>query len=116
MKGRRERAGRDEGVVRVSIHAPVKGRRPRMHTNRSMLRCFNPRPREGATWQEIVPAECPDVSIHAPVKGRQISFPEKREDFRVSIHAPVKGRRGKGNSSAAAKSFNPRPREGATMF
>ena len=33
----------------------------------------------------------------------------------VSIHAPVKGRPGVAINASHAESFNPRPREGATL-
>ena len=35
---------------------------------------------------------------------------------RVSIHAPVKGRPQRGMRARRVTSFNPRPREGATML
>ncbi len=57
-----------------------------------------------------------DVSIHAPVKGRPLVFILNATPVAVSIHAPVKGRPPKVREQTdAAKGFNPRPREGATI-
>ena len=69
VKGRRYNCDKLDVYANVSIHAPVKGR-PMFSVAGQPERCFNPRPREGATavalaaWPEV------DVSIHAPVKGR----------------------------------------------
>ena len=58
-----------------------------------MLRCFDPRPREGATCARCGGRHHQDVSIHAPVKGRP-PYDEMGDVLvSVSIHAPVKGRR-----------------------
>ena len=56
--------------LKVSIHAPVKGRR-------------------GFTQYKL---RRKIVSIHAPVKGRQHPVAIREMPHRVSIHAPVKGR------------------------
>ena len=104
----------------------------------SLLRGFNPRPREGATLARIRRFAHDPVSIHAPAKGRPPwsaarsgsvrSFnPRPREGatsavseehqppLLVSIHAPAKGRRPlRTLASTPSSSFNPRPREGAT--
>ena len=124
-------------VVAVSIHAPVKGRRPRGDGGPRDKSCFNPRPREGATWLKEhadgklrVSIHAPvkgrlgvgdadgdrgRVSIHAPVKGRQENRNYPRLILEVSIHAPVKGRRTACTRPSASGRFNPRPREGATQ-
>ena len=80
--------------TRVSIHAPVKGR---------------PEPLAMPLWDMA-------VSIHAPVKGRPVYIDGNPEAGIVSIHAPVKGRLFALNGYRLKdKSFNPRPREGATI-
>ena len=77
----------------VSIHAPVKGRPPGIESIRIEY----------------------TVSIHAPVKGRPVYIDGNPEAGIVSIHAPVKGRLFALNGYRLKdKSFNPRPREGAT--
>ena len=54
----------------VSIHAPVKGRLC-AGCSCAAWGGFNPRPREGATNEDLGKYMTQDVSIHAPVKGRQ---------------------------------------------
>jgi len=92
-KGRRH--GLEEGTRRywVSIHAPAKGRPSHGGCARSQTLCFNPRPREGATSSLLLFGFGCLVSIHAPAKGRP---------------------RWPGPASGPNSSFNPRPREGAT--
>ena len=58
-------------ALKVSIHAPVKGR------------LYAAGKRRGLT----------EVSIHAPVKGRHGDAQGQGTGPEVSIHAPVKGRR-----------------------
>ena len=53
----------------VSIHAPVKGRLC-AGCSCAAWGGFNPRPREGATNEDLGKYMTQDVSIHAPVKGR----------------------------------------------
>ncbi len=120
----------------VSIHAPAKGRRTACRPGSRMPGGFNPRPREGATtpWWGFLPLS--GVSIHAPAKGRRRSAgmtptcstfqstPPRRGDkvdaavvrreFEFQSTPP---RRGDITVLAAwlpLRSFNPRPREGAT--
>ena len=57
-----------------------------------MHKCFNPRPREGATDMFVKLVPIISVSIHAPVKGRPLTCPGTKPLAAVSIHAPVKGR------------------------
>ena len=92
VKGRLGSWGAQKTMAAVSIHAPVKGR-PAPHTPPPVWRCFNPRPREGATPTQILAFSRLSVSIHAPVKGRH--------------HQKIR-------SISRADGFNPRPREGAT--
>ena len=123
-----------EGQLRVSIHAPAKGRQAaRPHP----LGCgFNPRPREGATAAASL-ASGPRVSIHAPAEGRPEhddpprsmhpvfqSTPPRRGDAiapcaeptcRFQSTPPRRGDRASAERPMAASSFNPRPREGATL-
>ena len=78
---------------RVSIHAPAKGRLDAALPGSRESRCFNPRPREGAT------------RIDPMATARALSFnPRPREgatDRARSIRSML-------------QCFNPRPREGAT--
>ena len=84
---RLKRAGRL--VSRVSIHAPVRGRR---------------RGRPARQGGKI-------VSIHAPVTGRRSGI--ETATGAVSIHAPVRGRLSIISSmSGFVRRFNPRPRHG----
>ena len=106
--------------------------------SKSSAFCFNPRPREGATFADFGIQVAGDVSIHAPVKGRPVAIRTVVVDGIVSIHAPVKGRPANCESAAYRKRvsihapvkgrpvlpgggpsertcFNPRPREGATL-
>jgi len=99
------------------------------------LNCFNPRPRAGATGGAEKPEQEQGVSIHAPARGRREgvnpcrtrmmfqSTPPRGGDKRqmskvlpeiVSIHAPARGRPFSLRYATAGKSFNPRPRAGAT--
>ena len=98
----------------VSIHAPVKGRPWTPGSSSSCSWSFNPRPREGATWQKHKEQYYVEVSIHAPVKGRPRLRAIMGEPIVVSIHAPVKGRRRLRVDRLQGLCFNPRPREGAT--
>ncbi len=97
----------------VSIHAPVWGRRS-AHWLRSVgmsfqftppyggdaapstaappKKCFNSRPRMGATISNTRRAAAPMVSIHAPVWGRPLDGGLIGGTNDVSIHAPVWGR------------------------
>ena len=56
-------------VILVSIHAPVKGRHYVAVCFPHMRGCFNPRPREGATYFEKDAPRAVQVSIHAPREG-----------------------------------------------
>ena len=99
------------------------------------MRCFNPRPCEGATIGMTPLGAAAMVSIHAPVKGRLSRLHQHRPKMSfnprpcegatwinslypvagaVSIHAPVKGRRWQRGQPLANARFNPRPCEGAT--
>ena len=101
----------------VSIHAPVKGRLRLMRLFIITNGSFNPRPREGATKDLDVDIVHTPVSNHAPVKGRPGCMFCMFGVHLVSIHAPVKGRRiNTINTNDAIVSFNPRPREGATLL
>ncbi len=99
---------------------------------------FNPRPREGATVDQYKGLESGYVSIHAPAKGRRETYAATGGLSIVSIHAPAKGRLGwckcyccaiwfqstpprrgdreRDTGNVPVESFNPRPREGATIF
>ena len=100
-------------MLRVSIRAPAKGRRPAALSARTIVG-FDPRPREGAT-------RATEGSGH----GRRCFDPRPREgatriddrdfvDERVSIRAPAKGRRSSYDATRRIPGFDPRPREGAT--
>src|SRR5208337_3266359 len=76
----------------VSIHAPAKGRRGATEDGPCRRRCFNPRPREGATR----------VRKRVAVGDWFQSTPPRRGD-----QSPV-------GHGLYDHGFNPRPREGAT--
>ncbi len=143
----------------VSIHAPAKGR-PSAPPLRETPKCFDPRPREGATAADRRDAVGLGVSIHAPAKGRRLATPDsaatmafrstppRRGDYWFCRHRhyarkfrstpPRRGdvtvpsastastrfrstppRRGDVTLEGirpACRSFDPRPREGATRF
>ena len=142
---------------KVSIHAPARVRPTAWTPTSSTARfqsthprgcdqrkpkhkgeeeCFNPRTREGATWQCLVAARLFLVSIHAPARVRlgevmstdteinvSIHAPARVRPARgtmpgcrrtVSIHAPARVRRVPRRHRATQGSFNPRTREGAT--
>ena len=121
----------------VSIHAPAKGATLLPVSDRAVLTCFNPRPREGGDRRDrSVSLRSAGVSIHAPAKGATASTDDRgsiRRGFnprpreggdradqrrrqpmqRVSIHAPAKGATPDRTSTRDRTcSFNPRPREG----
>ena len=80
--------------LKVSIHAPPKGRD--IHVARVFIRqgmFQSTRPRRGATGSIHSRVEIGVVSIHAPPKGRDLT-PEDELAYllKVSIHAPPKGR------------------------
>ncbi len=126
---------REYSTLQFQSTPPRRGDGPRPRP-RPRPRSFNPRPREGATAlnDPFDPSE--RVSIHAPAKGRPAaeictlatkwfqSTPPRRGDLvivdeasgveDVSIHAPAKGRLRSHETWVTIRSFNPRPREGAT--
>ncbi len=111
-----------------------------MPSLRCSRRCFNPRPRKGATMP--VPSPCPAscrfnprprkggdlkadrsifiamlVSIHAPARGATQTVCVGEVYFQVSIHAPARGGDSRCRCSASVRScFNSRPRKGGDAF
>ena len=77
-------------LTAVSIHAPVKGATPAVQVLR-IMRCFNPRAREGRDQRPLNGDIAQRVSIHAPVKGATQPIGNCISHDLVSIHAPVKG-------------------------
>ena len=126
-------------LVKVSIHAPAKGRPRVEHVQPIADRCFNPRPREGATARPERRSEHRlDVSIHAPAKGRPRSRDRQGDAFEFQSTPPRRGDVSCSSDSRSsmvrfqstpprgatqpierrsrqASGFNPRPREGATQ-
>ncbi len=94
---------------------PREGATDRALCTATPWRSFNPRPREGATAGR---------NRGCPRRVRFQSTPPRRGDRPlaqidksmrdVSIHAPAKGRQGVPRRTSSVRSFNPRPREGAT--
>ena len=91
----REGATEDKAILlpldAVSIHAPVKGRRPNEETVLLKLVSIHA-PVKGRQGRQPPPLVFHVVSIHAPVKGRQKGEGKMARGHVVSIHAPVKGR------------------------
>ena len=56
------------------------------------MRCFDPRPREGATIFGSCEYKLVMVSIRAPVRGRLVFGQQPPQRIGVSIRAPVRGR------------------------
>ena len=56
-----------------------------------MLKCFNPRAREGRDVVAVVGQGAALVSIHAPVRGATPGDGPLGQSLAVSIHAPVRG-------------------------
>jgi hypothetical protein len=76
-------------------------------TRASRSRCFDPRPRKGATSPPfLVPARC---AVY-PSKGR-LPDPAGGMPVEVSIHAPAKGRRPMTHQRYSRYCFDPRPRK-----
>ena len=110
-----------------------------MPSLRCSRRCFNPRPRKGATMP--VPSPCPAscrfnprprkggdlkadrsifiamlVSIHAPARGATQTVCVGEVYFQVSIHAPARGATRSGlTSMTTITCFNSRPRKGGDV-
>ena len=76
--------------VQVSIHAPARGRLPAL-SKRKDARCFNPRPRAGATYAGIRPAGGAMFQSTPPRGGDHRPSAAAGEAI-VSIHAPARGR------------------------
>ena len=103
-------------ALRISIHAPLRGRRCFSFGCYARIRfqstppCggdpakdqpvgpdvlyFNPRPLAGATHQPIQFNVFRLISIHAPLRGRQEKHQHHLPDAGISIHAPLRGRPG----------------------
>ena len=98
---------------------------------------FNPRSREGATPDLLQKQRRHPISIHAPAKERltpsaaccqspvfQSTLPRRSDclvwvstkEQTISIHAPAKERPDIVSPSFVSLYFNPRSREGATVF
>ena len=61
-------------VLRVSIHAPVRGATEADEDKQAELEGFNPRPRAGGDRSTAIVVPIPEgVSIHAPVRGATIT-------------------------------------------
>ena len=60
--------------ITISIHAPMRGRRPDVFLDSPAQRDFNPRPHAGATQTTEVLAVISIISIHAPMRGRRHSL------------------------------------------
>ncbi len=114
-KGRLGRGSAFRNSIGVSIHAPAKGRLEEKFAVVRGGKCFDPRPREGATTVTRNGGTSLKVSIHAPAKGRHLRCRRLQRRPAVSIHAPAKGRRSIGKPPWRCLSFDPRPREGATL-
>ena len=79
-------------ILKISIHAPVKGATYHLRRSLRLLLYFNPRTREGCDLRlRIFCLTSLAISIHAPVKG-------------ATNHAPLLRYPG--------QDFNPRTREG----
>ena len=123
----------------VSIHAPARGATPSLTSLLRLVRCFNPRAREGRDIRHGVNVSKSYVSIHAPARGATdrhgVYLSERRfqstrprgarlaangvgdRRVRVSIHAPARGATCVvWRERAVEKGFNPRAREGRDHF
>jgi hypothetical protein len=113
----REGATRHDKTIKhnksISIHAPVRERRPRPATI-AAARDFNPRSREGATGHHRHIVLGLSISIHAPVRERLSGAGFDVGCREISIHAPVRERPTTYAAITYAVDFNPRSREGAT--
>ena len=61
--------------IYISIHAPVKGATPAVPRLLPDLRDFNPRSREGSDDRALRVGLVRPISIHAPVKGATDGLP-----------------------------------------
>ena len=80
------------GAPLISIHAPLRGRRPNLIHRFVFVQ----------------------ISIHAPLRGRPGEFYQCFEASQISIHAPLRGRPLPVVLAALPADFNPRPLAGAT--
>ena len=115
---------------------PPRGGDGRLQASRPPPRCFDPRPREGATFPTR-PRRASTRFRSTPPRGGDKTKAETKADDFVSIHAPARGRRvrlrpapcrvlfrstpprggdppRRSTPGLSRRSFDPRPREGAT--
>ena len=123
-------------IRNVSIHAPARGRLetraeiwrelmfqstpPRggdsgQSITKSATSSFNPRPRAGATDQGGGVMNTEYVSIHAPARGRHSAPRRTGAVFQFQSTPPRGGDFGWLFLRSRNRSFNPRPRAGATV-
>ena len=111
--GDRRRAPR-HGRARVSIHAPARGRRRACMDQTGMGEFRSTPPRGGDGGRRQVRRDL-GVSIHAPARGRPSAEPaEPPRPARFRSTPPRGGDSRSRACGGSRRSFDPRPREGAT--
>ena len=113
LRGRPPKITPSDRPAPISIHAPLRGR-PCLLYDKALHRYFNPRPLAGATSLGQVHHLDVAISIHAPLRGRLVWNLVAVLVYEISIHAPLRGRLLPFHHLRAVPDFNPRPLAGAT--
>jgi len=75
----------------VSIHAPARGATLSWGPRLCLLRCFNPRTREGCDCHAVVSLAVPECFNPRTREGCDVRYADHGLFSRVSIHAPARG-------------------------
>ena len=99
----------------ISIHAPLRGRRPGIHDFHFRLD-FNPRPLAGATRMETR-ASMVSIKFQStpPCGGDKLNRWCKRLGI-ISIHAPLRGRQERSQAQREEKKFQSTPPCGGDRY
>ena len=80
-----------EGIKRISIHAPLRGRHMPPYYTLAFIIFQSTPPCGGDNNAYYIQSEF-IISIHAPLRGRRFRKVPARIDRDISIHAPLRGR------------------------